>query len=544
VAEDSEVVRLASKRIGTVLRGKYRIDSVLGVGGMAVVYAATHRNTKRFAVKMLHPELSIREDIRTRFLREGYVANSVQHPGAVAVLDDDVAEDGSAFLVMELLEGTTVDALWEKHGQKLPLAAVLGIGHQLLDVLVAAHANGIVHRDIKPENLFVTTEGQVKVLDFGIARLKDVASSSATSTGLVMGTPAFMAPEQALGKTSEIGAQSDIWAAGAVLFTLASGRYVHEGESAQHIVIQAATTPPRSLATVLPDAPKEVVQLVDHALAFDKSARWASAAVMQKGVASAMRGASPRGAVLNLLSRKPTRDAAVELNAPEARTVALRGESPASVPSDEEASTRIHSPTAAHVSSRPRVRPAGLTTAQPVAHDQEAVARWRSPRRVAWLAGAGGALALALLATMILRGRGGDGGRPVASAASNPPAATITTAPPARPTAPATQTETAPSIEPATISFDQLPKAPTLAAPTGAPAAPATAPRSAPALSTDSVKLTPPAPEVLPPFLRTMMAGPEPTAAKATPAPSAVPATTLRPPPLASPPPTRDPLAP
>jgi serine/threonine protein kinase len=96
VAEDSEVVRLASKRVGTVLRGKYRIDSVLGVGGMAVVYAATHRNAKRFAVKMLHPELSIREDIRTRFLREGYVANSVQHPGAVAVLDDDLAEDGAA----------------------------------------------------------------------------------------------------------------------------------------------------------------------------------------------------------------------------------------------------------------------------------------------------------------------------------------------------------------------------------------------------------------------------------------------------------------
>jgi serine/threonine protein kinase len=94
---------------GTVLRGKYRIDGVIGTGGMAVVYAATHRNRKRFAVKMLHPELSTRQEVRARFIREGYVANSVEHPGVVSVLDDDVTEDGSAFLVMELLEGATVE---------------------------------------------------------------------------------------------------------------------------------------------------------------------------------------------------------------------------------------------------------------------------------------------------------------------------------------------------------------------------------------------------------------------------------------------------
>ncbi|MGH7437822.1 MAG: serine/threonine-protein kinase, partial [Polyangiaceae bacterium] len=93
----------AETRVGTVLQRKYRLDRVLGVGGMAAVYAATHRNKKRFAIKVLHPELSVREDIRRRFLREGYVANSVGHAGAVAVLDDDVTEDGSAFLVMELL---------------------------------------------------------------------------------------------------------------------------------------------------------------------------------------------------------------------------------------------------------------------------------------------------------------------------------------------------------------------------------------------------------------------------------------------------------
>src|SRR6202041_106363 len=99
---NDELMAHARTRLGTVLRGKYRLDRVLGIGGMAVVYAATHRNQKQFAVKMLHPELSLRRDIRTRFLREGYAANSFKPPGAVSVLDDDVAEDGAAFLVMEL----------------------------------------------------------------------------------------------------------------------------------------------------------------------------------------------------------------------------------------------------------------------------------------------------------------------------------------------------------------------------------------------------------------------------------------------------------
>jgi serine/threonine protein kinase len=173
---------------------------------MAVVYAATHRNQKQFAVKVLHAELSMREDVRTRFLREGYAANSFKHPGAVAVLDDDIAEDGSAFLVMELLEGDGLDAVWKRSGRCLPPRAVLVIGYQLLDVLAAAHAKGVDHRDIKPQNLFLTEDGTIKVLDFGIARVRDAVASGvlATHTGILLGTPAFMAPEQALGESTEV----------------------------------------------------------------------------------------------------------------------------------------------------------------------------------------------------------------------------------------------------------------------------------------------------------------------------------------------------
>jgi serine/threonine-protein kinase len=286
---DSDLVARASARLGTVLRGKYRLERVLGAGGMAVVYVATHRNNKQFAVKMLHPELSLREDIRTRFLREGYAANSVKHPGAVAVLDDDTAEDGAAFLVMELLEGAEVEKLWEERGQRLPAPQVLGIAHQLLDILVEAHARGIVHRDIKPANLFVTTEGQLKVLDFGIARVRDLVASSAqaTGTGMLLGTPAFMSPEQALAKASQIDALTDVWAVGATMFTLLTGRTVHEGETGPEIFVKAATQKAPSLAAVDPGAPSALVGVVDRALAFEKSARWGSAAEMRDAAAEA-----------------------------------------------------------------------------------------------------------------------------------------------------------------------------------------------------------------------------------------------------------------
>jgi tRNA A-37 threonylcarbamoyl transferase component Bud32 len=282
---DSEIEQRAQARVGATLRGKLRIDSVLGMGGMAVVYAATHRNAKRFAVKMLHPELSLNADIKTRFLREGYAANSVGHPGTVAVLDDDTAEDGTAFIVMELLEGDSVEGLWERQGGRLPVVTAVAIVDQLLDVLSAAHAKGIIHRDIKPANLFVTRDGSVKVLDFGIARAREAASGAAagkgTGTGVLLGTPAYMAPEQAMAKSTEVDAQTDVWAAAATLFTVLSGQLVHLGDNASQLLIAAATQPARLLLSVAPHVPPSIAQVVDRGLAYHKPARWMSAADMR-----------------------------------------------------------------------------------------------------------------------------------------------------------------------------------------------------------------------------------------------------------------------
>jgi eukaryotic-like serine/threonine-protein kinase len=318
VPEATDPQARAASRVGTVLRGKYTLQRVLGDGGMATVYAATHRNQAEFAVKMLHSELSMNADIRGRFLREGYVANSVKHAGAVLVVDDDVAEDGSAFLVLELLRGTDADGLRERAGERLQVHEAVAIGVQLLDVLAAAHAKGIVHRDIKPANVFVTREGVVKVLDFGIARLREAASSHATQTGMMMGTPAFMAPEQAMGLTNEIDARADVWAVGAMLFNLLSGQIVHEGQSAQHLVVLAATQRARPLASVAPDVPPAIAQVVDYALAYEKTGRYAEAGAMRDALNAAYEGTFGPVAFRDVLARA-LGGAAMPSNPPPAR---------------------------------------------------------------------------------------------------------------------------------------------------------------------------------------------------------------------------------
>ncbi|HEY0469038.1 MAG TPA: serine/threonine-protein kinase, partial [Polyangiaceae bacterium] len=220
--------------------------------------------------------------VRARFVREGKVANSVNHPGAVKMIDDGVAEDGSPYLVMEHLNGLCVDDIGSR---AIPLSAALNIAYQVLDVLRAAHDNGIIHRDIKPANLFVLRDGRVKVLDFGISRLHDGAEPfDSQATGSVMGTPFFMAPEQARAEASAIDTRTDLFAVGATLFTLISGQYLHTGDDSRQVMIQAATRKARSLDSVAPETPRAVIDLVAKAVAFESSARWESAQAMQEAV--------------------------------------------------------------------------------------------------------------------------------------------------------------------------------------------------------------------------------------------------------------------
>jgi eukaryotic-like serine/threonine-protein kinase len=273
----------ARARVGRVLRGKWHLDVLLGVGGMAAVYAATHRNRTRAAIKMLHSELSVHHEIRARFQREGRAANSIDHPGVVRVLDDDEAEDGSVFLVMELLDGESLEGRAKRLGGKLPIDEVIAAGNQLLDVLAVAHESGIIHRDLKPENIFLTREGQIRVLDFGIARIRELsgAAGHATRAGMAMGTPAYMAPEQARGLWDHVDATSDLWATGATAFALLTGRAVHEGRTTNEILVAAATNRAPGLRSIDPAIPEPVAEVVDKALAFEQEQRWPDARAMQ-----------------------------------------------------------------------------------------------------------------------------------------------------------------------------------------------------------------------------------------------------------------------
>jgi serine/threonine-protein kinase len=282
------MVMRAQTRVGQVIKEKWRLDVLLGVGGMAAVYAVTHRNGSRAAIKILHPELSTNHQVRMRFLREGYVANAVGHDGAVRVTDDDVTEEGSAFLVMELLDGETLEDRRIRSGGQLDEDEVLSLADQLLDVLAAAHMKGIVHRDIKPDNVFVTRAGQVKLFDYGIARLREVTSkSTATVSGATMGTPAFMSPEQARGLWAEVDGRSDLWAVGATMFNLLTGRLVHEGRTANEQLLHAMTKEPAPLESVLPSATPAVCHVVNRALSFGKDRRWRDAGRMQEALRSA-----------------------------------------------------------------------------------------------------------------------------------------------------------------------------------------------------------------------------------------------------------------
>ena len=270
--------------VGTQLAGKWHLDRLVGVGGMAAVYAATHRNGRVAAIKLLHAKYASIPEVRGRFLKEARIANKVNHPGVVRVEDDEVTAEGQPLLVMELLQGSSLDQVLLDRGGTLPVGEAMRLVEKLLDVMELAHGAGIVHRDLKPENLFLTRDGELKVLDFGIARLLEgTEGASKTRTGLVMGTPAYMAPEQALGRWAQVDARTDLWAVGAIAFSMIAGRMVHEAASANEMLVIAASRPAPSLAR-FSDAPIAVVRCIDKALAYDQAKRFPDASTMHGDV--------------------------------------------------------------------------------------------------------------------------------------------------------------------------------------------------------------------------------------------------------------------
>jgi serine/threonine protein kinase len=234
--------------------------------------------------------------------------------------------------VMELLEGQSVEALRQSEGGKLAPDVVTSIALDLLEVLAAAHEKGIVHRDIKPSNLFSTTRGALKVLDFGVAALLDplaTRESAHTGSGALLGTPAFMAPEQARSRWSEVDPRTDVWAVGATIFKLLSGEDVHSGETPSEQLGMAMMVSARSLASVAPHLAPVLLETVDRALRYERSERFSSARAMRDALAHPCDEAPDDGAS-PARERVPSIESSVTATA--ATLATIPGESAASVP--------------------------------------------------------------------------------------------------------------------------------------------------------------------------------------------------------------------
>jgi len=258
--------------IGHTLDQRYKIKRLIGEGGMGRVYEAEHSQLgKRLAVKVLHPLYSTEEEVVERFRREARAASSIGHPNIVNVTDSGTTPDGRAYFVMELLDGMELADVITQEGP-LDYERAVDISMQVCEALGAAHQVGIIHRDLKPENVFLTTVGGrtdvVKILDFGIAksaRLERVRGGQLTEPGLAVGTPEYMAPEQAAGKPPD--PRFDIYAVGGILYAVLTGRPPHRGANVLEILTRKATrnpTPPRSYR---PDIPVELERAIVSALA-------------------------------------------------------------------------------------------------------------------------------------------------------------------------------------------------------------------------------------------------------------------------------------
>jgi serine/threonine-protein kinase len=271
---DEETALRGGTLVGRTLDGRYRVEKVLGEGGMGVVYLVTHVALgKRMALKVLHGEGARDETTVARFVQEAQASSAIGHPNIVDVIDFGRLADGSAYFVMELLEGESLtDRI--KRGA-IPLEQTIAIAEQIASALAAAHARGIVHRDLKPDNVQLvrrSAEEAVKVLDFGIAKVGG-ASSKLTKTGMIFGTPHYMSPEQAAGQS--VDARTDVYALGVILFEMATGTVPFDGDTFMGILSKHMFEPPPRPTNVLASThPLEPVIL--RALAKKPEDRYAS----------------------------------------------------------------------------------------------------------------------------------------------------------------------------------------------------------------------------------------------------------------------------
>ncbi|MBW2460111.1 MAG: protein kinase [Deltaproteobacteria bacterium] len=277
----------SSARLGTRYAGRYDLLGLLGEGGMGAVYRARHVFTGAdVALKIMHSSVARSPNARDRFLREAQAPSAIGHPGIVSVTDAGVADDGTLYLALELLEGENLGEAVERGS--VDGASLIAYSIEFLDALGAAHGSGIVHRDIKHDNNFLNRaesgERQVRLLDFGITHHVDESVDKLTQTGTILGTPHFMSPEQASGGV--IDARSDLYSVGGTMFYALTGRAPFEEQNYNLLIVAIMTREAPSVRVVRPEVPEDLARVVDRALSSKAEERFSSAEEMRAALAA------------------------------------------------------------------------------------------------------------------------------------------------------------------------------------------------------------------------------------------------------------------
>jgi serine/threonine protein kinase len=277
------------ERIGAVLAGRFRVEAILGRGGMGVVFKGEALDSGRpVAIKLLNYEYAERADVVSRFIREANMMRDLAHPNIVEVYDLGQDDDGTVYLVLEFLDGQSL-------GDRLAELGLLGVVEAadvllpVMDALAFSHARGVIHRDLKPDNIYITRDsgGKIvpKLLDFGIAKTLDKDSTALTQTGFVLGTPEYMSPEQAQG--TGVGAAADIYSMGVVFYECLSGALPTGDLEGAAVLVATATGRTTALGTRAPWLPKNVVDVVQRAIDVDPARRYPDMAAFANAMAHA-----------------------------------------------------------------------------------------------------------------------------------------------------------------------------------------------------------------------------------------------------------------
>jgi serine/threonine protein kinase len=288
----TEPVDIGEDLIGLTLNDTYVPERILGEGGMGRVYLARHTRIrqKRVAVKVLHPEFFLNAQVLARFQREAETAAAISHPNVITVLDVDRTPHGLPYLVTEYLDGIDLAEQLKAQG-KFSATSAVHIARQLCRGLAAAHKSQVIHRDVKPQNIFlvgdfsrgVPERPAIKVLDFGLSRFSDNSESQLTQAGCIMGTPAYMAPEQARGQ--QVDHRTDVYGVGVVLYTMLTGRPPFDGDTPQATVLAAMNAEPPRPRSVEPSIPPHLELIIERAMARDPAERYQNMAEFEQALA-------------------------------------------------------------------------------------------------------------------------------------------------------------------------------------------------------------------------------------------------------------------